>query len=264
MSVLTIERRDAVEIATLNRPEVLNALSTELAESLSNYFTELKSRHDVRVVLLRGAGRAFCAGADLNSPVFKDQGPGRMQRKMDIQRMYSGIVRAMRVCPQPIISLVHGAAAGGGFSLALASDVRIATPDAKMNGAFLRIGLGGGDMGSGYFLPRVAGLSLASELLLTGNFIHADRALATGLVSKIVPYEELLETGLALASDMLKASPMGLRMTKDLLNQVMDAPSLEAELAIEDRQQVVLLETADHAEAVAAFMEKRAPVYRNQ
>jgi len=264
MTVLTVERRDAVEIVTLNRPEVLNAISPELAERLSSYFQELAGRLDVRVVLLRGAGRAFCAGADLGSAAFDQEGPGQVQRRMALQRLYSGIVRAMRACPQPIITLIHGAAAGGGFSLALAADVRIVSPDARMNGAFLRVGLGGCDMGSGYFLPRLVGHSLASELLMTGNFINAERALATGLVSRIVPADELVEAGLSLASDMLRASPMGLRMTKEMLNQVIDAPSLEAELVMEDRQQVVLLGTRDHMEAVAAFREKRNPVYRDQ
>jgi enoyl-CoA hydratase/carnithine racemase len=167
----------------------------------------------------------------------------------------------MRACPQPIIALLHGAACGGGFSLALASDVRFAAADARMNAAYIRIGLGGCDMGAGYLLPRLVGLSNASEFLLTGRFIGAERALRMGLVSEIVPEEELLETGLALARDMLKTAPMGLRMTKEALNVEIDAPSLEAALAIEDRQQVILIETADHQEALRAFHEKRSPVF---
>jgi len=125
------------------------------------------------------------------------------------------------------------------------------------------VGLGGCDMGAGYLLPRLIGLSIASELLMTGRFIHAERALAVGLVSEIAPLETLLEAGLALAGDMLTASPMGLRMTKETLNAQIDAPSLDAGLLLEDRQQVLLLETADHREAVAGFMGKRKPVYRD-
>jgi len=165
----------------------------------------------------------------------------------------------MRACPQPIIALLHGAVCGGGFSLALASDVRYASPSVRMNAAYIRLGLGGCDMGAGYLLPRLVGLSNASEFLLTGRFISADRALRMGLVSEIVPEDNLLEAGLALAADMLKTAPMGLRLTKETLNTEIDAPSLEAALAIEDRQQVILLETADHREAVAAFREKREP-----
>ena len=124
----------------------------------------------------------------------------------------------MRGCPQPIIGLLHGAACGAGFSLALACDVRFAAPNARLNAAYLRVGLGGCDMGAGYLLPRLVGLSVASELLMSGRFIHAERAKAVGLVSDIVAADKLLDVALALANDMLAASPMGLRMTKETLN----------------------------------------------
>jgi enoyl-CoA hydratase/carnithine racemase len=171
------------------------------------------------------------------------------------------VIRLMRACPQPIICLVRGAACGAGFSLLLAADIRYAAPEAKMNAAYLRIGLGGCDLGSGYLLPRLVGLSAASEFLLSGRFIDATRALRMGLVSEIVPAEQLLDTALAMAADMLRASPLGLRMTKESLNTLIDAPSLEAALLIENRQQIILTETADHLEAVAAFREKREPQY---
>ncbi len=260
--LLIIEPGNGYEIVTLNRPAVLNALSPELATELLAYFSALGTRTDVRVILLRGAGRAFCAGAELGSDAFTPAGPGRMQQQMAAQNLYSGIIKAMRACPQPIIALVHGPACGGGFSLALAADVRLAAEDARMNAAYLRIGLGGCDMGSGYLLPRLVGLSVASELLLTGNFIGAQRALAVGLVSAVVPHDGLLEAGRAMAESMLRASPMGLRLTKQTLNVLIDAPSLEAALAMEDRQQVILLATDDHVEAVSAFREKRAPSFR--
>ena len=133
-----------------------------------------------------------------------------------------------------------------------------------MNAAYLRVGLGGCDMGSGYLLPRLVGLSIASEFLMTGRFIEADRAKSIGLVSDIVPESGLLDAGMALANDMLRASPMGLRMTKETLNAQIDAPSLDAGLTLEDRQQVMLLETADFREAVTAFREKRAPKYEDR
>ncbi|MES2493351.1 MAG: enoyl-CoA hydratase-related protein [Pseudomonadota bacterium] len=262
--LLQIEPRDGVEIITLNRPDALNAISPPLAEALLAYFAGLAKRLDVRVVVMRGAGRAFCAGADLGSDAFSADGPGRAQRQMAMQKLYSGIVRAMRACPQPIIALIHGPACGAGFSLALASDVRIASDQARMNAAYLRVGLGGCDMGSGYLLPRLVGLSIASELLMTGNFIGAQRALAVGLVSNVVSADDLLPTGLQLAADMLRAAPMGLRMTKETLNQIIDAPGLDAGLMLEDRQQVILLGTADHHAAVDAFLDKRTPAYRNE
>lgn len=258
---IRVERRGAIEIVTLDRADALNAIDVEMAQALHDYFAEVAHRLDVRVIVLRSEGRAFSAGADLDSGAFAPAGPGRPQRQLAMQRVYSGVIRLMRGCPQPIIALVQGAACGAGFSLLLAADVRFATPFAKMNAAYLRIGLGGCDMGSGYLLPRLVGLSIASEYLMTGRFITADRACAIGLVSEVVAPDDLLATGLAMADDMLKASPMGLRMTKETLNAAIDAGNLDAALALEDRQQVILLETADHREAVAAFREKRAPDY---
>ncbi|HMO67369.1 MAG TPA: enoyl-CoA hydratase-related protein, partial [Novosphingobium sp.] len=238
-------------------------LSPDLAEALRDHFAGLADRPDIRVVVLSGAGRAFCAGAELESAAFAPDGPGQPQRQLAMQRLYSGIVRAMRACPQPIIALIQGAACGAGFSLALAADVRIAAEDARMNAAYLRVGLGGCDMGSGYLLPRLVGLSVASELLMTGNFIAAPRALSTGLVSRVVPADDLNEAGMKMASDMLRASPMGLRMTKETLNLTIDAPGLEAALTLEDRQQCMLIATADHKAAVDAFLAKERPDYRD-
>ena len=260
-STLKLDRRDAIEVLSLNRPEALNAMTPEMVGEMRDYFDGLGRRLDVRVVILRGEGRVFCAGAELGSIAFAEAGAGRAQRQMAMQKHYSGLVKAMRACPQPIVALIHGAACGGGFSIALAADIRYAAPSARMNAAYIRVGLGGCDMGAGYLLPRLVGLSNASECLLTGRFINAERALHMGLVSDIAPEDQLMEKGIALAEDMLRTSPMGLRMTKEALNSEVDAPSLDAALAIEDRQQVILLETSDHQEAVAAFREKRAPNY---
>src|SRR5258708_38191511 len=133
-----------------------------------------------------------------------------------------------------------------------------------MGVVYMRVGVGGCELGCGYLLPRVLGLSVASELLLTGRFLDANRAKAVGLVSDVVPDDKLLETGLAFAAEMARASPMGLRLTKQTLNALIDAPGLDAALMIEDRHQVILLETSDHREAVAAFREKRDPSYSDR
>jgi enoyl-CoA hydratase/carnithine racemase len=260
----TVETRGAIDILSLDRPDALNAVTPAMADELAGYFAALPDRPATRVVILRANGRAFCAGAELTSDAFATPGPGRAQRQLQMQQRYSQIIRLMRNCPQPIIALVNGAACGAGFSLVLASDVRFATPAAKMNAAYLKVGVGGCDMGSGYLLPRLVGLSVASELLLTGRFIDAGRAKAVGLVSDVVTEDRLLDTGLALAAEMVHASPMGLRMTKQTLNALIDAPGLDAALMIEDRQQVILLETSDHREAVAAFRERRDPGYTDQ
>lgn len=263
-TTIAIEKRPGIDIVCLNRPDALNAVSPTMVAELTAYLTLLHDDLATRVVILRAAGRAFCAGADLGSDAFAAPGDGRPQRQLHMQQRYSGVVRLMRSCPQPIIALVHGAACGAGFSLALAADVRFAAPDVRMNAAYIRVGVGGCDMGSGYLLPRLVGLSVASEFLLSGRFIEAERARSIGLVSDVVPKEQLLEAGLGYAADLLRASPMGLRLTKQTLNALIDAPGLETALAMEDRQQVMLLETGDHREAVTAFREKRSPVYRDQ
>ncbi|WP_210338443.1 enoyl-CoA hydratase/isomerase family protein [Bradyrhizobium genosp. L] len=263
-NTITIETCGAIDILTLNRPAQLNAVSPEMIADLTAYFSGLNDRPATRVVIFHGNGPEFSAGAELGSDAFAAGGKGRPQRQLKMQQNYSGVIRLMRSCPQPIIGLVHGAACGAGFSFLLACDVRFAAPDARMNAAYIRIGVGGCDMGSGYLLPRLVGLSVASEFLLTGRFIKADRAKAIGLVGDIVPVEQLLAKGLEFAAEMLRVSPMGLRMTKQALNMLIDAPSLDAALMMEDRQQVILLETDDHAEAVAAFRERRDPGYSDQ
>ncbi len=262
MSELLIETRGQVEIVTLNRPDRLNALNEGLVDELNAYFGGLADRPEVRVVILRGAGRGFCAGLDIQED--RSSGETPVLRTLRTQTRIGNIYRKMRACPQPIIALGHGAACGGGLSLLLASDVRYATPDFRANAAYIRIGLGGCDMASSYFLPRLVGASLATEMILTGRFIDAERALRAGLVSEIVDEDALLERGLALADEMLATSPHGLRLSKQALNLNIDAQSLDAAMAIEDRQQVILSVTEDHREALTAFLEKRAPEYRER
>ncbi|MGD9664144.1 MAG: enoyl-CoA hydratase/isomerase family protein [Novosphingobium sp.] len=262
---LKIETEGPVVTVSLNRPKQMNTLTPESMRELANFFTSLNDRLDIRVVILRGEGRAFCAGADLGSDLFAAPGPGRAQRQMAMQKLASSVVATMRACPQPIITLLKGPVCGGGFSMALGSDVRLATPDTKMNVANLKVGLGGPDMGSGYFLPRLIGLSAASALMFTGDFIDARRAFDLTLVAELANDDAALDAlGKAWAGRMLLASPMGLRQTKRALNELVDINGLSAALALEDLQQTMLLETADHREAVAAFLEKRKPDYRDE
>jgi enoyl-CoA hydratase/carnithine racemase len=257
-AVLTVSAQGPVEVVSLNRPERLNAMNEPLIAALLEYFTGLVERTQVRVVVVRAEGRAFCAGLDLTGWAH-DPEAGAVHQSWRTQRMIAAVMQAMRKCPQPVIAAAQGAACGGGFSLLLASDVRYAAPDLKANAAYIKIGLGGCDMGASYFLPRLVGASVAAEYLLTGKFMSAEKALACGLVSDVVPHEELLPKALALAEEMLQTSPMGLRLTKDALNLNIDAASMEHAFAIEDRQQVMLGQVGDFAEAKAAFFEKRPP-----
>ena len=257
---LLTEIRGDVLWVTLNRPERLNALNAELVEALRDLFVGLYWRHEVRVVVLRGAGSNFCAGLDLKER--GNGGPAGPSSGLIRQRQISEIVIAMRRCPQPIIALIDGAASGGGFGIALASDVRIATPTLKMNAAFIRIGLSACDIGVSYFLPRMVGASVAAELMLTGRFIYSFRAEALGLVSRVVAPSALNAEGEALAAEMLLTTPLGLRLTKECLNANIDAGGLEAAVAMEDRNQILCAQSEDFHEGVAAFLEKRPPAYR--
>jgi enoyl-CoA hydratase/carnithine racemase len=260
---ILISREGQVETVTLNRPEANNTLNGELVDALVDYFEGLQEREDVRIVILRAEGKHFCAGLDLNAGAFGQQ-ERIPQHVFRLQRRIARIYLMMRKCPQPIISLIQGAACGGGFSLALASDIRIAGETAKMNAAYIKIGFTGCDMGSSYFLPRLVGASAAAEYLMTGRFIHADKALSINLVSQVVPDSELEQAAQAYVVDMLRTSPMGLRLTKDALNISIDAPSLESAMAVEDRHQSLLALTEDVQEAGLAFFEKREPNYKDR
>ncbi len=209
---------------------------------------------------MRGAGRAFCAGLDIKA---RGEGETPFGAGFGFQGFLADVYIKMRRCPQPIIALVQGAAAGGGFAFALAADVRIAAESARMNAAFIRLGLSACDMGVSYFLPRIVGLGVASELMLTGRFINAQRALAVGLVSEVVPEGRLEAAVQPYLDEMLTTSPMGLRLTKEGLALATDAPSLEAAMAIENRNQVLCSRSEDFAEGMRAFLEKRAPVFKD-
>ena len=247
-TLIVTREPDGLVLCTLNRPERLNAMSPELVDELHLFLDRLHDDTSARVVLLRGAGRGFCAGLDLQ---VQSGGSSTLRPSISAslrgQHKIAELVIKMRRLPQPFIALVHGAAAGGGFALALASDIRI--------------GLGACDIGSSYFLPRLVGASVAAELLLTGDFIAAPRALATGLVSRVVPDAELEKAGREMAAAILRNSPVGVRLTKDCLNWSLDAPTLEAAIAMEDRNQILASQSGDFREGVRAFLEKRPPRY---
>jgi enoyl-CoA hydratase/carnithine racemase len=260
---LSIRKDGAVDHLTLNRPDSLNALNRRMVDELLDYFGALYWDKSVRVVVMRGAGKAYCAGLDLKERD-NSAGPNTPANGLTRQRQISEIVMRMRRCPQAIISLVHGPACGGGFALALASDIRIAGASARMNAAFIRIGLSACDIGVSYFLPRLVGVSVASELMLTGRFINAERALRVGLVSDVVPDDKMEEAAASYIDEMLTTSPLGLRMTKECLNMSVDAGSLEAAVAMEDRNQILCAQTGDFQEGIRAFLEKRRPAYQDR
>lgn len=257
---LQVREQDGLHRLTLNRPQQMNAVDALMCRELGEYFRALEDEPTVRVVILDASGRNFCAGLDLSELdriIAAGDGPAA---GLQLQRAYSRIFVAMRRCPQPIIALVHGAASGAGLALALAADVRYAAEDARFNVAMARIGMTGCDLGISYFLPRSIGTSNAAEMMMGGRFVNAAKALRIGLVSEVAPRDQLETLGLELADQMLRMSPVGLRLTKDGLNLNQDAPGLEAAIALEDRQQVLCIGPY-LAEGAAAFMQKRPPQY---
>lgn len=255
---LQIEREGDIDWLTLNRPERLNALSRQMCDELQAYFGGLYTDHSVRVVIVRGAGRGFCAGFDLKDASDFSDSPAAGMRA---QRRVSEVILRMRRCPQPIIGLIDGPATGGGFAIALAADVRYATPKARMNVAMAKVGLTGCDMGISYCLPKTVGVSVAAELMMSGRFIDAERALSLGLISDVVEQDALEATGRQLAQEMLSLSPLGLRLTKEGLNMALSAGSLEQAIALEDRGQILCASAGHFDEGITAFIEKRDPIY---
>jgi len=259
---LQVKRDGPVDWLTLNRPERLNAFNATMIAELNDYFLQLAVDETVRVVVLRGAGKGFCAGVDVKE--ITGLVANGIVSDMRGQRRISEVVMRMRRCPQPIIALMHGAATGGGFALALAADVRIAADTARMNCAFIKLGLTACDMGLSYMLPRMVGVSVASELMMTGRFIDAKRAVALGLVSEAVAEKDLEKVGRGYVDDMLATSPLGLKLTKEGLNMALDAPSLEAAIALEDRNQVLTIQSPNFTEGMRAFLQKRPPKYQDR
>jgi enoyl-CoA hydratase len=250
---------------TFDRPDKLNALTWDMLQGLHDLFVSLPDDRSARVVVLRGRGRGFCAGVDLaDTPYVKailSEGP-REARSVGVgfrsQQWQSRLVLEMRRAPQPIIALVHGPAYGAGLALALASDVLVVGSSARLSAAFIKVGLSGCDMGVSYFLTRALGLSLASEIMLTGDPFSAERAVELGIASRMVADEELEAAAAQLAERMLANSPFGLRLTKECLRFSFDAPGLDAAIAMEDRNQQLASEQ-DALEAFKAAREKRKP-----
>ena len=263
---LDLRRDGGLLRLVLNRPHALNALSKTLVDELHAVLDALHDDHSIRVVILRGAGRAFCAGLDLketSAGTSAASGHETVAQGLRGQRRIAELAIKIHRLSQPFIAAINGPASGGGFALALASDIRIASESARMNAAFIRIGLSACDVGVSYFLPRIVGSSIASELLLTGDFIDASRALATGLVSRVVPEAELDRAAEEMAQRILRNSPLGVRLTKECLRYSVDAPTLEAAIAMEDRNQILTTRTNDVKEGIAAFLEKREPKYED-
>lgn len=224
----------------LNRPETVNSVNRKMIEELINLWTSLYHDMAVRCVVLSGEGeKGFCSGFDV-ADIFQ---PDRLKAPImyDYAYNFGELEMTMRKAPQPIICAVHGPAIGAGFSFALASDIRVASTDARFSTYFIRIGLGGADMGCSYFLPRLIGAGRAYEYMLTGKFISSEDAMNLGLISRRVEREKLMETAMELANDIAAKDPLAVKLTKEAINTAIDAPDLQSAIHMENRNQVLLM-----------------------
>jgi enoyl-CoA hydratase/carnithine racemase len=248
-----------IAVATLNRPDRLNAMTMQMFHELDVLATELDGDDELRVLIITGAGKAFCAGYDLDdADELAGLGALKMLERQEIAARSLLAIRRMRV---PVIAAVNGAAAGGGFSLALAADIRIASTAAKFNAAMTRVGLSAGDLGISWLLPRYVGPALAAELAFTGRLVLPEEAERTGLVNAVVEPENLLERATSLAEQICANSPGGVQLSKRALHANMEISSYAAALELENRGQALLTRTSDMSEALAAFKERRAPSF---
>jgi enoyl-CoA hydratase/carnithine racemase len=258
-TLLLEERSPGVVVATLNRPERYNAMTNTMFVELERMALELGQEDDLRVLVLTGAGKAFCAGYDLaDADALPGLGAMGMLDQQELAARGLLAVRSMRV---PVIAAVNGAAAGGGLSLSLAADIRLAAPEAKFNAAFVRIGLSAGDLGASWLLTRLIGPASTSEICFTGRMVFAEEAARLGLVNSVSAPGALLADTMALAEAIVANSPGGVQLSKRALQANLEIGSYAAALELENRGQALLTRGHDMPEALAAFVEKRPPVY---
>lgn len=254
------EESDRIATITLNRPERLNAITFEVYHELTNFFGRLRDEKDVRVVVITGAGRAFCSGGDVIDIIGELQGRD-VEGLLEFTRLTCELIANMRALPKPIIASLNGTVAGAGACIALASDIRIAAEEAKIAFIFVKVGLAGTDMGATYLLPRMVGMAKATELLMTGEFVSAQEAQTIGLYNRVVPRDQLETVTREFAEQLARGPALGLAKTKEMLNREMHM-GFESALEAEAAAQALCMQTPDFQEAHAAFLEKRTAKFK--
>jgi enoyl-CoA hydratase/carnithine racemase len=253
------EERDAVAWITLNRADRLNSLTFEVYRELTDTLAWLRSRREVRVVVITGRGRGFCSGGDVEE-IIGELFSRDMSGLLEFTRMTCELIRNIRALNKPVIASLNGTVAGAGAVIALACDLRIAANTAKIAFLFVKVGLAGADMGAAFLLPRVVGLSKATEMLYTGDFVSAEDAGKIGLYNKVVEPSELESETISWAERLAAGPAVALGMTKAALNRELDM-SLEMALEAEAEAQAICMLNPDFREAYQAFKEKRAPQF---
>jgi methylglutaconyl-CoA hydratase len=251
------EVRDGVATLTLNRPQAANALSLELVGALGHAFSRVRADQSVRAVILTGAGKAFCAGADL-----KERRTMTLEETRSFLRLLNSVVDAIAAFPRPVIASINGAAFGGGLEVALACDLRLAADSAELGLVETRLGIIPGAGGT-QRLARIVGLAPAKELILTGRRIPAARAKELGIVSEVVPAAGLMAAAERLAAELAGAGPLAVSQAKKAIDGGFDLPLAEALVHERDCYEIVL-ESEDRNEGLAAFVEKRPPNFKGK
>jgi enoyl-CoA hydratase/carnithine racemase len=267
MSTVSVSHpTSGVTQVTLDRPASLNTLNRDLVRDLRAALNTIDADLDCRVVVLTGAGRAFCAGLDLNGYGADDlvESQGAVQAQLTMQREIAGLAQRLHSLRVPVIAAVNGPAAGGGLALVCASDIRIAAPSAVFAVSFIRAGYSACDIGVSWLLPRIIGAGRAHELMLTGRRFDAAEAERLGVVTEVVPADDLLAAALAKADEIMLNPPLSVELTKQGMWLALETPGFDAAVEFENRQQVFTAFTDDRAEATAAFLEKRPPAYRRR
>jgi enoyl-CoA hydratase/carnithine racemase len=257
--IYAVDTTSAVATITLNRPERLNALTFEVYAELRDTFRALDTEPGVRAVIITGAGRGFCSGGDVEDIIgalFSRDAAGLLE----FTRLTGDLILSIRQCRRPVVAALNGTVAGAGAVIAAASDIRIAAESAKIAFLFTRVGLAGADMGAAWLLPRIVGLAHASELLLLGDFITAERAAEIGLYNRVVPGERLMAEATAFAVRLAQGPSMALGVTKQALNQEA-AMDLVSAIESEAQAQAACMQHPNYREAYEAFRAKREPKF---
>src|SRR5262245_28165414 len=259
-SFLYEQDEHGIATITLNRLERLNALTFEVYRELTDTFAALRDERAVRVVVITGAGRAFCSGGDVHD-IIVDVFSRNLKGLLECTRMTCELIQNIRALPKPVIASLNGTTAGAGACIALASDIRIASDEAKIAFLFVKVGLAGTDMAASYLLPRVVGLSKATEMLFTGDFVSAAEAERIGLYNRVVPSNELTAATRAFAEKLARGPAFALGKTKEMLNRELDM-NLVTALESEAHAQAICMQHPDYREAYKAFVAKRETKFR--